>query len=170
MTNSNCSVLMKQQHCLRFSHNIASSYHNALFAAYIYSAFLYKLHNTGRRTWNKIIIPNHYFPYIYRMKCVNVLLRGNRVYNSFFVYMLRYGKLHQYARNTVLIIKRVYKLQQFLLRGCIGKRIFFRVNPTFLTCAFLISYINLTCRVLTDDDYREPRCYSLFFQLFYFCL
>ena len=110
MANCYGTVLMKQKHRLRLAYDIASSDNNALLTGNIYSAFLYKFHNTGGCTRYKVIIADHNLTYIYRVERINILFRVNSVNNCLFINVLGYGELNKYTRNAFFAVKFINQL------------------------------------------------------------
>lgn len=155
---------MEQKHSLRFSDNVAASDHNTVFALDINSAFGNKLHNPGRRTGKKIIIANHNFSHILRVKSVNVLFRRNCVYNRFFVNMLRQRKLNQYSVDFAVAVKTLNQRFKLLFGGVFRKCVFFGMNPDVLASLFLVVDVNSACRVVADNYYCKSYAFTFFFQ------
>lgn len=67
-------VFLQQQHCHRFTNNIASANYNTLFATDVYAGAGDEFHNASWCAGQKIIVTNHNLSYIDRVECIYLFL------------------------------------------------------------------------------------------------
>jgi len=162
VTDCDSSVFVKKKHCLRFTHDVASSYNYTLFSAYVNVCQTDKFHNACRCAGEKIKVANHNLAHIYGMECIDILFGKNSQKHLFAVNTLGKRKLYQYSINFFFIIKSIDKLQEFFLSSLFGKGVFLGIKSALFTSLFLVIYINAACRVITYYNYRKARVNSFF--------
>ena len=94
MAGGNGAVFVKKKHTHGLAHDIASADYHTVFAFDFNIAFCNKLHNACRCAGHKIIIANHNFANIYRVKGVNILFGADGVDNGFFIKVFGKRKLN----------------------------------------------------------------------------
>ena len=68
-----------------------------------------------------MVISYHNFAYVCGVECIHVLIVVNCVEDSFFIYVLRKGKLTEDTVNGIVVVELFNKLKQLLLSSAFGK-------------------------------------------------
>ena len=92
----------------RLAYNIASAEDNALFTAYVDVVVIKKINNACGGARQEAIVTDEYFTYVFGMKCVYVLLRGDSIDNALLIDVRRERELNENAVNLWVVIELVY--------------------------------------------------------------
>ncbi len=105
----------------------------------------------------EIVLAEHDFADVHRMKSIDVLFGINRLYNRLVIEVLRQRKLYENAVDVLFGVEGLYKVEQLLL-GRFGRQsVLLGLEADNLAGFFLVINIHSGGGVVADDYNRQAR-------------
>ena len=147
----------QQQRSHRLTNNIRSAHNHRILTRQITGIRTQQHHTAQRCAGDQSRLTSGQPPNINQMKSINIFVWIDRINHGMGIDLSRQRQLDQNSMDRWITIKLINQHQEFTL-GCLIRQPVFKRCHTDFHCLFaLISDINFTGRIFTDQHHGEPR-------------